>query len=83
MRSNLHLLSVSILIQVAQAFVPSSPKPILSRIQLKDENLTQEERDEALEKATKAMTAFSNKYLKNTGTKYCSDKRSATLGYKS
>mmetsp|Transcript_16016 Transcript_16016/g.20328 ORF Transcript_16016/g.20328 Transcript_16016/m.20328 type:complete len:177 (+) Transcript_16016:87-617(+) len=40
----------------------------------KDENMTEEERAIALEKATKAMTAFSNTYLKNTNTKYCSDK---------
>jgi hypothetical protein len=40
---------------------------------LKDENMTEEERAIALEKATKAMTAFSNTYIKNTGTKYCSD----------
>eukprot|EP01083_Nonionella_stella_P109109 317797_1 len=41
---------------------------------LKDENMTEEERDVALEKATKAMTAFSNKYLANTGTTLCQDK---------
>lgn len=40
----------------------------------KDENMTEEERAIALEKATKAMTAFSNTYIKNTNTKYCSDK---------
>jgi ferredoxin-thioredoxin reductase catalytic chain len=28
----------------------------------------------ALEKATKAMTAFTNKYLENTNTRLCSDK---------
>ncbi len=75
MRSHLHLLSVLISVQVVQSFVPPhSRNAILSRIQLKDENMTDEERAEALEKATKAMTAFSNKYLKNTGTRYCSDK---------
>jgi Ferredoxin-thioredoxin reductase, catalytic subunit len=42
-------------------------------LHLKDENMTEEERAIALEKATKAMTAFSNTYIKNTGTKYCSD----------
>merc|ERR1719276_796881 len=36
--------------------------------------MTPEEREIALEKATKAMTAFSNTYVKNTNTKYCSDK---------
>jgi len=40
----------------------------------KDENMTEEERAIAIEKATKAMTAFSNTYIKNTDTKYCSDK---------
>ena len=40
---------------------------------LKDENMTPEEREIALEKATKAMTAFSNKYITKTGTSYCSD----------
>ena len=47
----------------------------LSQISMaKDENMTPEEREIALEKATKAMTAFSNTYIKNTQTKYCSDK---------
>ena len=32
-----------------------------------------EERAMAIEKATKAMTAFTNTYLKNTNTKLCSD----------
>ena len=32
------------------------------------------EHDIAMEKATKAMTAFTNKYLENTCTKLCSDK---------
>lgn len=36
--------------------------------------MTDEEREVAMEKATKAMTAFSNKYIANTCTKYCSDK---------
>jgi len=39
----------------------------------RDEHLTPEERAEALDKATKAMTAFTNKYLENTGTKLCTD----------
>lgn len=42
-------------------------------LNLKDENLTEEERAIKLEKATKAMTAFSNKYIQNTGTTYCKD----------
>lgn len=40
----------------------------------KDVEMTEEERQEAMEKATKAMTFFTNSYLKNTGTKLCSDK---------
>lgn len=40
----------------------------------KDENMTPEERAIAIEKATKVMTAFSNSYIKNTETKYCTDK---------
>lgn len=44
-----------------------------SRIHLKDENMTPEEREIAIAKATKAMTAFSNTYIKNSNTKYCSD----------
>ncbi len=40
----------------------------------KDADMTEEERAIAIEKATKAMTAFSNTYIKNTNTKYCSDK---------
>jgi hypothetical protein len=37
-------------------------------------DMTPEETEIALEKATKAMTAFTNKYLKNTDTKLCADK---------
>lgn len=44
-----------------------------TRLHLKDENMTPEERQIAIEKATKAMTAFSNTYIKNSNTKYCSD----------
>jgi ferredoxin-thioredoxin reductase catalytic chain len=40
----------------------------------KDSGMTAEERAIALEKATKAMTAFTNKYLENTCTKLCIDK---------
>jgi ferredoxin-thioredoxin reductase catalytic subunit len=35
--------------------------------------------DVALEKATKAMTAFTNKYLANTGTTLCADKSVAAV----
>jgi len=40
----------------------------------KPRQMAPEEKILALEKATKAMTAFTNKYLKNTGTTLCSDK---------
>ena len=46
----------------------------LTILNLKDENMTEEERASALEKATAAMTKFSNRYIQNTDTKYCSDK---------
>ncbi len=36
--------------------------------------LTPEQKEIAMEKATKAMTAFTNKYLKNTCTSLCADK---------
>ena len=39
----------------------------------RDDDMSPEERAIAVEKATKAMTAFTNKYLENTGTKLCSD----------
>jgi ferredoxin-thioredoxin reductase catalytic chain len=39
----------------------------------KDDGMTDEEREIALMKATKAMTAFTNKYLENTSTYLCSD----------
>jgi ferredoxin-thioredoxin reductase catalytic subunit len=40
----------------------------------KAESMTEEEKEVAMEKATKAMTAFTNKYLQNTSTKLCVDK---------
>ena len=42
-------------------------------LQAKDANMSEEERDAAMEKALKAMTAFSNKYVQNTNTYYCED----------
>lgn len=42
-------------------------------LQLKDSDMTSEEKEIAMDKALKAMTAFSNKYCQNTGTTYCSD----------
>ena len=39
----------------------------------KDADMSPEEREAALEKATRAMTAFSNKYVANTDTRYCTE----------
>ena len=39
----------------------------------KDDGLTDEERQVKMDKALKSMTAFSNKYIKKTDTKYCTD----------
>jgi ferredoxin-thioredoxin reductase catalytic chain len=44
-----------------------------SLLHLKSDGMTPEEREAALGKATKAMTAFTNTYLKNTDTKLCVD----------
>ena len=43
------------------------------------DDMTPEEHDLAMEKATKAMTAFANKYLENTKTKLCTDKSVAAV----
>jgi ferredoxin-thioredoxin reductase catalytic chain len=45
-----------------------------SRSMVASEDKSAEETAIALEKATKAMTAFTNKYLENTNTRLCSDK---------
>lgn len=37
-------------------------------------DMTPEDREKAIEKATMAMTKFSNKYMANTSTKLCTDK---------
>ena len=39
----------------------------------KDDGLTDEERQVKMDKALKAMRAFSNKYIEKTDTKYCTD----------
>jgi len=60
-----------------RAFTATPPTRVESNFGLfasKDANMTDEEREAAMEKALKAMTAFSNKYIENTGTYYCSDK---------
>lgn len=61
----------------AQAFVPfghTAPTTVRTTyLDAKDPNMTDEEKEIAMDKALKAMTAFSNKYCENTGTTYCSD----------
>jgi ferredoxin-thioredoxin reductase catalytic chain len=79
MMKSLFLFAWLQIIGFTSAFTVSSrglstlPSAITTRLHLKDENMTPEERQIAIEKATKAMTAFSNTYIKNSNTKYCSD----------
>ena len=44
-----------------------------------DDGLTTDEREEKFDKALKAMTAFSNSYIKNTDTKFCEEKSIAAV----
>ena len=72
------VLSVAIcsMLRGIQAFVPTSARTFRQfapPLNAKDAGMTAEERAIAVEKATKAMTAFTNTYLKNTGTLLCSD----------
>mmetsp|Transcript_934 Transcript_934/g.1338 ORF Transcript_934/g.1338 Transcript_934/m.1338 type:complete len:173 (+) Transcript_934:112-630(+) len=77
----LSLAMLSILHATTTAFVPptsfltkTTTTPTTTSFQMsKDADMTPEEREIAVEKALKAMTAFSNKYIANTSTKYCSD----------
>jgi len=71
------LYGVSLLL-VGNAFAPIRLKQHrISRpagsFMAKDDSMTDEERQVAIDKATKAMTAFTNKYLENTNTFLCSD----------
>ena len=69
--------SLLLLLDKANAFAPMPIKqPRISQPGLfmsKSDSMTEEEREAALQKATKAMTAFTNKYLENTSTYLCSD----------
>jgi ferredoxin-thioredoxin reductase catalytic chain len=72
------VLSVAIcsILRGIHAFVPTSARTFRQfkpPLNAKDAGMTAEERAIAVEKATKAMTAFTNTYLKNTGTLLCSD----------
>jgi ferredoxin-thioredoxin reductase catalytic subunit len=58
-------------------FVPICRRSTLTLSVVKE--IPPEEKVIAVEKATKAMTAFTNKYLDNTGTKLCADKSVAAV----
>jgi hypothetical protein len=63
----------------AMAFTTScnsraTSSPPLLLLMGKADDMSEEEYALAMEKATKSMTAFTNKYLKNTETTLCSDK---------
>mmetsp|Transcript_2892 Transcript_2892/g.6816 ORF Transcript_2892/g.6816 Transcript_2892/m.6816 type:complete len:197 (+) Transcript_2892:224-814(+) len=85
--SSLHMLLVTLVLTIAtrgsfcQGFTASSQslththqRSFPTRLGLKSDGLTPEERDEKVLKATKGMTAFTNKYLKNTETFLCDQK---------
>jgi len=66
------------------AFLPSCNQQTMRSLSLSSssqaplhalaDNITEEEKAVAMEKATKAMTAFTNKYLTLSKTKLCADK---------
>jgi len=84
MRTLILPITVALLFSQTAAFAPSSHYSKQSRYlstsnMAKDENMSEEERTEAIDSALKAMTNFSNKYVTNTGTKYCTDKSVAAV----
>lgn len=77
-----HLCGIFLLfLNTADAFAPGSvrhqhigrQRQFMAKDSDNDSGMTDEEHKIAMEKATKAMTAFTNKYLKNTGTYLCTD----------
>lgn len=80
---SLYFLVLVVAVQKSAAFTPANVQVGRDRPTTRqgatNENLTPEEEAVALEKATKAMTAFTNKYLQNTGTRLCSDKSVAAV----
>jgi ferredoxin-thioredoxin reductase catalytic subunit len=65
-----------LVLPLTQAFMPVS-KPSFGRVGgtvYMAKEMTPEEEEIAVEKATKAMTAFTNKYLQISDTKLCADK---------
>lgn len=67
---NNYIFSSSITVSSSSRVIPT----VVSVLKAKDDNMSPEERAIAMDKALKAMTAFSNKYVENTGTYYCADK---------
>lgn len=73
-------MTMTLTVPVAAFTFPTKPhhprKPTTTRHQANSDidALSPEQKDIAMEKATKAMTAFTNKYLRNTGTALCADK---------
>lgn len=69
------LLSSVVVVDAFVGITPSSSPSSMTRLYVGvNDKMTKEESDIALEKATKAMTAFTNKYLELSCTKLCSDK---------
>lgn len=70
-------LSLLMLVAVTDAFLPwvcpktSTRSTVVPYLKAE---MSQEEKDVAMERALKSMTAFTNKYLGNTCTTLCSDK---------
>lgn len=64
---------VSVPMRVSSAPRCGTPHRQILSMTRKDDGLTEEERQVKMDKALKAMTAFSNKYIEQTDTKYCTD----------
>ena len=80
------VLAAAWLVGSADSFT-SAPSPVRAKFRFSTrcqamkaaDDDTEEERNEKMEKALKAMTNFSNKYISSTGTKYCQDKSIAAV----
>lgn len=77
-RSKLLAFAVLLVLGRTSAFLPRHSQSFRRQdsapLPSKKKDMPEEEYAVAMEKATKAMTAFTNKYLKNTNTKLCTDK---------
>jgi ferredoxin-thioredoxin reductase catalytic chain len=72
--SNVVIVLVELMLARTSAFSPGTGSFTRGHRPILFSTRTPEEQAIALQKATKAMTAFTNKYLENTNTKLCSDK---------